>query len=266
MVDSNCIVHALRRSRSAGLLFAFLLLVALPLGALAQLYTLQPGDEIRLSILDLPVSSVTARVGIDGRVTFPYFGSFDARGVTPEQLQEQIGLAATGMVVSVYSDAGERLQVALDGTGIFLAIESYRPVYMIGDVAIRGPIEYLPGMTIRTALASAGGPSEVPVMFEQALMRAPELRSDYHSLATEHASAVVRLWGIDAILAGDPDRAPPDASDVVVTPERVADFIAAERRNVEFQLEEIARRRSYLTRQIEALTEQIGRFDERLRN
>ena len=266
MANSSRIARHVRRSRYVGLLSLFLLLVALPLGALAQPYTLQPGDQIRLSILDLPVPSVTVRVGIDGRVTFPYFGSFDARGVTPEQLQEQIGLAATGMVVSVYSDAGERLQVALDGTGIFLAIESYRPVYMIGDVAIRGPIEYLPGMTVRTVLASAGGASEVPVMFEQALMQAPELRSDYHSLATEHASTVVRLWGIDAILAGDPDRSPPDASEVVVTPERVADFVAAERRNVEFQLEEIAHRRSYLTQQIEALTGQIDRFDERLRN
>jgi hypothetical protein len=74
------------------------------------------------------------------------------------------------------------------------------------------------------------------------------------------------LWGIDAILAGDPYRAPPDASETVVTPERIADFVAAERRNVEFQLEETARRRSYLTQQIEALSGQIHRFDERLRN
>lgn len=243
-----------------------LLSLVLPLNASAESYTLRPGDQLRLSILDLPLAPVISQVRIDGRVSFPYLGSFDAVDSTLEDLQERISLASTGKVVSVYNEGGQRLQVALEGTGIFLEIAIYRPVYMTGDVASRGPVEYLPGMTIRTALASAGGTSEVPVMFAQAVLQAPDLKSRYQTLAIQHARAVVNLWGIDAVLAGESDQPAIDATQVAIAPNRLVDFTDAERRNVEFRLDEIERRTSYLNQQIDVLTDQINRFQGRIEN
>ncbi len=231
-----------------------------------QSYALQPGDRLQLTMLELPVAPMVSQIGIGGRVTFPYLGGFDAAGLTLEELQQRISLAATGKLVAVYTPVGERLQLALDGSGVFLSVDSYRPVYMTGDVATRGAVDYMPGMTVRTALASAGGASEVPVLFEQALMQAPGMKSQYRTLATQHASALVELWGIDAQLAGDPDRPAPAAAQVSVGPDELAAFIEAERANVRFGLEDFDRRKAALARQLGALSGRIDRFGGQLSN
>ncbi|KKK85650.1 hypothetical protein LCGC14_2771160, partial [marine sediment metagenome] len=169
-----------------------------------------------MSIVELPGNTSVSRVGIDGRISFPRLGSFQAGGQDIEALQEEMNLATAGNVLSVFSPVGERYEVVLDGSSIFLEIVAYRPVYMTGDVSQRGPVQYVPGLTVRTALASAGGASEVPVMFETAVMAAPRLRAEYRVLALEHAKAVVDLWEIDAILSGNPDLERPDPSTVAI--------------------------------------------------
>ncbi|MEO1797394.1 MAG: polysaccharide biosynthesis/export family protein [Pseudomonadota bacterium] len=257
--------------RVFALMLALQIAAALPAGAQsadggASGYALQPGDSVQLTMLGLPLEPMVAQIGIDGRVTFPYLGRFTAAGRTLEELQETIGLAATGNVVSIYTPAGERLQLVLDGSGVFLSVSSYRPIYMAGDVARRGAIDFAPGMTVRAALASVGGASEVPELFERAIFQAPGQRARFRTLATEHADAVVTLWGIDARLAGDPAFEAPSPAQVSISPDAFARFVAAERGNVEFALQDFAEREAALVGQIGALNDRIERFGDLLAN
>jgi polysaccharide export outer membrane protein len=79
-----------------------------------------------------------------GKIAVPLLGVVQAAGSTPEQLSKKIAgdLNKTG----VMRDASVVVQVL-----------SYRPIFVLGEVAKPGQYPYQPGMTMLTAAAVAGG-------------------------------------------------------------------------------------------------------------
>ena len=66
------------------------LLATLPSAALAKDYAITVGDKLTISVLDEPDYLTEALVRPDGKITFRNFGEVMARGLTPEQLQEEL--------------------------------------------------------------------------------------------------------------------------------------------------------------------------------
>ena len=234
--------------------------------ASAEPYKLQPGDTIGIAITELPALDIRSAIDIDGNLQVPRIGLFAAAGQTLAELQGEIGLAAAGKTIPIYTVNGERQQVTLAGTEIALEIAAYRPVYVTGDVARPGTIDFQPGMSVRAAIAAVGGIATVPTLFEDALEDAPELQASYQTTSLEHAANVVRLWGIDATSRGEETGEAHLAVPVHVADAAVSRFFDLERRRVALTLSEARTSRASLSDRYAYLTESLKRLEGQLSN
>lgn len=116
---------------------------ALP-SADASSYPLAPGDKLRITVFN--EARLTGEFGISaaGNIAYPMVGAVMARGLTAETLQQTIHdrLAAGGFI----SDALVNVEVV-----------AYRPYYILGEVNKPGEYPYAVGLTLRQAVAAAGG-------------------------------------------------------------------------------------------------------------
>ncbi len=114
--------------------------------SLATPYRLDSGD--RLNIVVFGQTNLTRNYSIDGggNLAMPLIGAVQARGMTVRELENKIG--------------NELRQGFLRDPNVTVEITTYRPFYILGEVRNPGQYPYVDGMTIRTAVAIAGGYTE----------------------------------------------------------------------------------------------------------
>jgi polysaccharide export outer membrane protein len=87
--------------------------------------------------------------------------------------------------------------VVIDPEEISVDIAEYRPVYVSGDVSKPGELAYRLGMTVRQAVALAGGYDLLRFRADRdPIMQVADLRSEYETLWTEFGRAQVRIWRV----------------------------------------------------------------------
>jgi polysaccharide export outer membrane protein len=107
-------------------------------------YRLGVGDQVRIIVFGEDQLTGEFRVGDQGRIEVPLLGSVIAAGSTPQELG-----------TSIASQLKERN--FLRDPSVSVEVVSYRPVFVLGEVAKPGQYPYQPGMTVLTAIAIAGG-------------------------------------------------------------------------------------------------------------
>ncbi|HTI01518.1 MAG TPA: polysaccharide biosynthesis/export family protein [Acidisoma sp.] len=130
----------------------------LPPPAQSGTYHLGPGDRVRVVVYgDKELSDVYA-IGDDGQIALPLAGTIAVRGRTPEALAQAIAqrLTARGMI----RDPSVAVEVA-----------SYRPIFILGEVARPGQYPYEPDMTVIAAVSLAGGYTYRAVKGYEAVVR-----------------------------------------------------------------------------------------------
>ncbi|MDF3813961.1 polysaccharide biosynthesis/export family protein, partial [Rhodopseudomonas sp. BAL398] len=85
----------------------------------------------------------TYTIGPGGTITMPLIGAVPARGRTPSGLAAAITARLRNGFIRDPSVAVE--------------IDSYRPFFILGEVAAPGQYPYVPNMTVESAVAIAGG-------------------------------------------------------------------------------------------------------------
>lgn len=123
-------------------------------------YTLQAGDALDIRVAGLPSLDRILTIEASGEISLPLGGRIVAVGLT---LPEAERLIAERMASQVYrqrgAEGGESLfEVAT--SEIAVAIDSYVPVFVGGDVQQPGSYDYQPGLTARRAMVLAGGPDD----------------------------------------------------------------------------------------------------------
>jgi polysaccharide export outer membrane protein len=106
-------------------------------------YQLGPGDRLRVVIYGQEGLTNTYAIDAAGAITLPLIGSVPARGRTPAGLASEIAARLRNGFIREPSVAVE--------------IESYRPFFILGEVAAPGQYPYVPNMTVESAVAIAGG-------------------------------------------------------------------------------------------------------------
>jgi polysaccharide export outer membrane protein len=118
-----------------------------------QEYRLGPGD--RLSVVVFGQDDLSGELAVDGqgRISLPLIGQVRARNRTVNELQQ--------IVTDLFS------KDYLIDPRISIEVTNYRPFYIYGQVNKPGSYPYVSGMTVRQAIALAGGytrrASEEPV-------------------------------------------------------------------------------------------------------
>ena len=106
-------------------------------------YRLDAGDRLRVVVYGQEGLTNTYAIDAGGAITMPLIGAVAARGRTPAGLAAEIAAKLRNGYIREPSVAVE--------------IESYRPFFILGEVAAPGQYPYVPNMSVESAVAIAGG-------------------------------------------------------------------------------------------------------------
>ncbi|WP_424930548.1 polysaccharide biosynthesis/export family protein [Amaricoccus tamworthensis] len=140
-----------------GVIFAAAILLGSAVAAIAQELRLGAGDTLSFGIVGVPETRQQAQIGFNGRLFFPYVGSVQAEGLTLDQIRQAVNGMLRSSPIRLAGEGGEGVLHGVQANEILIDVVSYRPVYISGDVRTVGPVVFRPGMTVRQAVAEAGG-------------------------------------------------------------------------------------------------------------
>ncbi len=114
-----------------------------PPAAYDTAYHLDAGDKLRVVVYGQEGLTNTYALDASGMITMPLIGRVPARGRTPAGLAGAIAARLRNGYIREPSVAVE--------------VETYRPFFILGEVAAPGQYPYVPNMTVESAVAIAGG-------------------------------------------------------------------------------------------------------------
>jgi polysaccharide biosynthesis/export protein len=106
-------------------------------------YHLDAGDKLRVVVFGQEGLTNTYAIDAGGAITMPLIGAVSARGRTPAGLATEIAAKLRNGYIREPSVAVE--------------VETYRPFFILGEVAAPGQYPYVPNMSVESAVAIAGG-------------------------------------------------------------------------------------------------------------
>ncbi|MGE3917016.1 MAG: polysaccharide biosynthesis/export family protein [Hyphomicrobiaceae bacterium] len=109
-------------------------------------YLLDTGDKLRVFVYGQPNLSRLYTVDHGGAISLPLIGRVASRGLTTYQLEARIKASLGAKYV-------KDPEVTVD-------VAQNRPFFILGEVRTAGQYPYVSGMTVRSAVAIAGGYSE----------------------------------------------------------------------------------------------------------
>jgi polysaccharide export outer membrane protein len=105
-------------------------------------YRLAADDKLKITVFGEEELSGDFRIGSDGKLSYPLLGAVPAKGLTLAELTQRI---TAGLATSIQNP-----RVSVDVT-------EYRPFFILGEVNRPGQYPYRTGMTLNSAVATAGG-------------------------------------------------------------------------------------------------------------
>jgi len=110
-------------------------------------YRLASGDKIQIHVFGEDGLSMELRLDEAGVINYPFLGKILVKGLTVESLQNTI---TEGLK-----------QGFLQSPHVNVSIVEHRQFFIYGEIGTPGGYAYVPGLTIRKAIALAGGFTEV---------------------------------------------------------------------------------------------------------
>lgn len=241
-------------------LLVMLMLVMLGAPAAAQDYALTEGDVIDFDVLDDAEPARQITIAGDGQVQLPLLGAVRVAGLTAPEALEAIRAAY------VERDL-------LRDPKIALAVASFRPVFVLGDVRQPGQVPFQPQMTVEQAVGLAGGVAQVTGTGDEQLLTEAGLRGEARVIAAEMARAAATLARLraeidgGAIPEGEPAReAVPAEAHPYVDWERFADLLPIEREILATDRDALAEREAALEAERAVREREIALLGEREAN
>ncbi len=107
-------------------------------------YVIGAADVLLITVWKEPTLSGSILVRPDGMISLSLLGDVQASGMTPIQLSGQIAT---------------KLKKYIQDPNVSVVVSQIhsKVVYLLGEVAKKGPVEMTPGMTLLEAISSAGG-------------------------------------------------------------------------------------------------------------
>jgi polysaccharide biosynthesis/export protein len=171
-------------------------------GCLAGQYRLAPGDTIEVAIGGLPEQRIRAQIQIDGTIALPGVGTVEVANLTPSELQSRVETLMQSRILRLRSPDGREQALVIKPGDVMTSVVEYRPIYVSGDVLTPGQQVYRASMTVRQAIAVAGGISLLRSRAQSGLDPADLVR-DYQSLSTEYIKEYFHIVRTNAELRGE---------------------------------------------------------------
>ena len=236
------------RTARRALLVAMTAMAPLMSSAASASYRLGSGDVLQISVFGLPDYGRKVTVNVDGDISVPFLGEVRAAGMAIPELRESLahGLEAKGSVRDP--------QVTVE-------LMEHRPFYIGGDVAKPGAHSYRPGLTVRHAIALAGGLDVMRYRSGNPMLLAPDIQSEHSSAWLELVKAQARLIGLKAELEGTEAADFSILSSAPISRNLVASVTDLEERNLKERLEAHGNEIAYLKGAVAKAEDQAKKLD-----
>jgi protein involved in polysaccharide export with SLBB domain len=189
----------------------------------AEGYTLDTGDVLRVSVLGEPSYPLEVVIDDAGSISLPLLGEIPARGLTPGALSQAIQLAF-------------RQQKLILKPFVKVEIGQHRPFFIAGAVANPGSYPFQPGITVRHALAIAGGFRPSATSGGVPALEIADLRSSRANLTIEEYRLKVRLARLNAESRQDKSFVAPSDPPIELGPSLIREIVASEQAQLEARL------------------------------
>lgn len=172
--------------------------------ALCAEYRIEVGDTIEFNAAAMPQLKTRSMVSLDGTITLPLIGQIKAAELTSEELLQAVRQKISSKVFRRKADDGRDVPTMLSPDEVSVSIAEYRPIYVNGDVSQPGERTYRPGMTVRQAIALAGGYDVMRFRTQNPLLDEADFRADYNSQWTNYVQQQATILRLKAELENKP--------------------------------------------------------------
>jgi polysaccharide biosynthesis/export protein len=191
-------------------------------------YRIQPGDSIEFSAASAPDLRTRATVNIDGQISLPLAGELKVQGLTIGELQAKVRSEVSSQVLRRRASDGRELSVMFAPDEISIVIAEYRPIFINGDVSTPGQQAFRPGMTVRQAIALAGGVDVMRFRAQNPLLEEADFRADYDAQWTLFATQQAKILRLKAELDGKSEFDAKPLSATPISARRISDITGLE--------------------------------------
>lgn len=161
---------------------------------------LTEGDIIELTVIGVPELSQRVQVDANGQIALPLAGERRAAGLTEAELRQGVQEDYEKVVLRRTDSSGRESQHGIAAQEVYLRVVEHAPIYVSGLVGRPGTVAYRPGLTVRQALAMAGGIGS-PNTERPSLSNLLELRTQARLTRLDLSVELARDWTIRNVLA-----------------------------------------------------------------
>ena len=205
-------------------------------------YRLRAGDTIEISIAGLPEMRQRFVLDLDGQISVSLVGVIKAEGSTIAELRD-------------------KLQQILP-RDIAVDMVDYSPVYIDGDVVKPGEQRFRPNMTVRQAVALAGGYEVMRYHLVDPVIQSADLGADYETFWTEQAREQARFARLKAELNNEAQLGAGPAESLPVSNQLQSDIVNNESQQLALWHSDFDKEIESLTRAIKSATDQLAELVE----
>jgi polysaccharide export outer membrane protein len=244
------------------LLMTIIVLLA-PVAARGE-YLLAPGDVVEVEVVGLRDFRHRVMIDLNGQASFPLIGDIKAAGLSVAELRKQVkSILPTKAFRSRQLDQQGRLVsadqvVTVSPDEVILNVAEYRPIYINGDVANPGTQPYRPGMTVRQAIALAGGYDTMRFRGRDPFLDSSDFRGDYYELWTEFAKVRAQAERFQAELDSKTALEQSNPDDLPLPPAVTSKIVGVEAQRLSVDNSDHQKEKQYLK---DAVQQEDGRIN-----
>jgi polysaccharide export outer membrane protein len=214
-------------------------------------YLLAPGDVLEITALSLPDLRQSTTIDVDGQAYFPVLGQMKAAGSSLPELRDKVRELLPSKVFRRRTQDGREYPVIVSADEVNIAVAQYRPIYLDGDVAKPGSQAYRPGLTVRQAIALAGGYDVMRFRGRDPFLEAADFRAEYYTLWTEFAKEEAHISRLKSQLAGETDLDKQGRIETPIPPSVAAGIADLETKQLKAELADHQDEKAHLSNAIE---------------
>jgi polysaccharide export outer membrane protein len=237
-----------------GALFATVIAISPALGA----YKVQQGDTIEIAVAGIPELRQQSTVQPDGAIAVPLVGALAVDGLTPAELRTKVQAQLARKIYRLRGTDGREILTVIQPEEVTAAVVAYRPIYVTGDVAKPGEQTFRPEMTVRQALALAGGEESPQARLPKPSRDLSTLKSEYELALMDFAQAKAKIVRVTAELNGRSDLAGLEFSELPLPKERLAEIQNSETAILGARMADYQRERDFLKAAVDQSDDRIS--------
>lgn len=219
-------------------------LVLFSSSALGAPYKLAPGDTIEVTIAGAP--GQRAQLQMDGTIVLPTVGTVEVAGLTPTELQGRMETLLQSRVLRQRLPDGRDQTIVIKPGDVIASVVEYRPIYITGDVLTPGQLPYRASMTVRQAVAVAGGYSVLRARNQVNAIDPADLLRDYQSLSTEYVKEHIHIARLNAELANQDTFEQNIPPDITLPAAAISPIVQAEAESLKVAQSDYRKERQFL--------------------